>query len=194
MLSTIPCWLNIKSHCFVIAVKILGHSNPEKQLATIRRVTKRNGHFIGLYRGRTRKKMPYIGRTFLRLKISIKSNIFTWCGRKVTILATLCTNRQCYCLPLHMAVRLCPTVDSLQILTCYSCYAIVESVWSEVVFVRYFRKMDRQKFEQRCTIKVCVKLGESATVTYEKLQRSYGEHSLSRAQVFRWHKSFLEGR
>jgi len=53
--------------------------------------------------------------------------------------------------------------------------------------------MDRQKFEQRCAIKFCVKLGESATVTYEKLQRAYEEHSLSRAQVFRWHKSFLEG-
>jgi len=39
-----------------------------------------------------------------------------------------------------------------------------------------------------------VKLGESATVTYEKLQRAYGEHSLSRAQMFRWHKFFLEGR
>src|SRR5215469_18622825 len=54
--------------------------------------------------------------------------------------------------------------------------------------------MDREKFEQRCAIKFCVKLRESATVTYEKLQRAYGEHSLSRAQVFRWHKSFLEGR
>ena len=31
-------------------------------------------------------------------------------------------------------------------------------------------------------------------MTYEKLQRACGEHSLSRAQVFRWHKSFLEGR
>ena len=31
-------------------------------------------------------------------------------------------------------------------------------------------------------------------MTYEKLQRAYGEHSLSRAQVFRWHKPFLEGR
>ena len=31
-------------------------------------------------------------------------------------------------------------------------------------------------------------------MTYEKLQRAYGEHSLSRAQVFRWHKYFLEGR
>ena len=51
--------------------------------------------------------------------------------------------------------------------------------------------MDQQKFEQSCAIKFCGKLGESATVTYEKLQRAYGEHSLSRAQVFRWHKSFL---
>ena len=56
-----------------------------------------------------------------------------------------------------------------------------------------FTKMDRQKFKQRCAIKFCVKLGESATLTYEKLQRAYGEHSLSRAQVFRRHKSFLEG-
>ena len=53
--------------------------------------------------------------------------------------------------------------------------------------------MDRQKFEQRCAIKYCVKLCESATVTYEELQRAYGEHYLSRAQVFRWHNSFLEG-
>ena len=29
-------------------------------------------------------------------------------------------------------------------------------------------------------------------MTYEKLHRAYGEHSVSRAQVFRWHKSFLE--
>ena len=54
--------------------------------------------------------------------------------------------------------------------------------------------MDRQKFEQHCAIKFYAKFGESATMTYEKLQRAYGEHSLSRAQVFRGHKSFLEGR
>jgi len=40
-------------------------------------------------------------------------------------------------------------------------------------------------------MKFCVNLVESATVTYEKLQRAYGEHFLSRAQVFRWHKSFI---
>jgi len=54
--------------------------------------------------------------------------------------------------------------------------------------------MDRQKFEQRCAIKFCVKLGESTTETYGKLQKAYGEHPLSRAQVFKWHKSFVEGR
>jgi len=109
-------------------------------------------------------------------------------------LAMLCTNRQGCCLHLHMAVRLTHAVDSVQVSTCYSCYAIVESVWSEVVFVRCVTKMDRKKFVQSCAIKFCVKLGESATMTYEELQRAYGEHSLSRAQVFRWHKSFLEGR
>ena len=39
----------------------------------------------------------------------------TSCGRKVMRLATLCTNRQCCCLPLHMAVRLTPAVDSVQV-------------------------------------------------------------------------------
>ena len=107
----------------------------------------------------------------------------TWCGRKVMRLAMLCKNWQCCCLPIHMAVRLTPTVDSIQVWTCHSCYAIVESVWSEVVFVRCVMKMNRQKFEQHCAIKFCVKLGESATMNYEKLQRAYGEHSLPRPQV-----------
>jgi len=66
----------------------------------------------------------------------------TRCGRKVMRLATLCTNQQCCCLPLHVAVRLTPAVDSVQVWTYYSCYAIVESVWSEVVFVRCITKMD----------------------------------------------------
>ena len=37
--------------------------------------------------------------------------------------------------------------------------------------------MDWQKFEQCCAIKFCVKLGEPAAVTYEKIQMAYGEHS-----------------
>ncbi|EFN80151.1 Putative uncharacterized protein FLJ37770, partial [Harpegnathos saltator] len=55
-------------------------------------------------------------------------------------------------------------------------------------------KMEQRNLEQRYAIKFCVKLGESASVAFEKLKQAYGKHSLSRAQVFRWHKSFLEGR
>jgi len=54
--------------------------------------------------------------------------------------------------------------------------------------------MEKRNLEQRCAIKFCVKLDENATETYEKLKRAYGEHALSRTQVFRWHKSFLDGR
>jgi len=137
---------------------------------------------------------PNLVRPTFVISVTARTQVrHTWCSRKVMRLTTLCTNRQNCCLPRHMAVRLTPAVDSVQVWTCYSCYAIVESVWSEVMFVRCVTKMDRQKFEQSCAIKFCVKLGESVTVTYGKLQRAYGEHSLSRAQVFRWHKSFLEG-
>jgi hypothetical protein len=107
----------------------------------------------------------------------------TRCGRKVMRLATLCTKRQCCCHLIHMAVKLTPAVDSVQVWSCYNCYTIVESIWSEVVFVRCGTKMDQQKFEQRCAIKFCVKLDESATGAYEKLQKAYGEHSLFMAQV-----------
>jgi hypothetical protein len=54
--------------------------------------------------------------------------------------------------------------------------------------------MEKQNLEQHCTIKFCFKLNENATETYEKLKRAYGEHTLSRTRVFRWHKAFLDGR
>jgi len=38
------------------------------------------------------------------------ATFLAWCGRKVMRLATLCTNQQCCCLPLHLAVRLTPAV------------------------------------------------------------------------------------
>jgi hypothetical protein len=40
---------------------------------------------------------------------------YTGCGRKVMRLVMLCTNRQCCCLPLHMAVGLTPAVDPVQV-------------------------------------------------------------------------------
>jgi len=53
--------------------------------------------------------------------------------------------------------------------------------------------MEKRNLEQHCVIKFCVKLDENATETYEKLKRAYGEHAVSRTQVFRWHKAFLDG-
>ena len=53
--------------------------------------------------------------------------------------------------------------------------------------------MEKRNLEQRCAIQFCVKPNESATETYEKLKRDYGEHTVSRAQVFRWHKACLDG-
>jgi len=41
---------------------------------------------------------------------------------------------------------------------------------------------------------ILCQLNENATETYEKLKRVYGEHAVSRTQVFRWHKAFLDGR
>ena len=54
--------------------------------------------------------------------------------------------------------------------------------------------MEERNFDQRCAIKFCVKLGEIGTETFNKLKQAYGEHALSRSQVFKWYKAFSEGR
>ena len=54
--------------------------------------------------------------------------------------------------------------------------------------------MEERNFEQRCAIKFCVKLGETGIETFNKLKQAYGEHALSRSQVFMWFKAFSEGR
>ncbi|GFS61027.1 uncharacterized protein FLJ37770 [Trichonephila inaurata madagascariensis] len=53
--------------------------------------------------------------------------------------------------------------------------------------------MEQRNLEQRWAIKFCVKLGESASVAFQKLKQAYG-NILFRDEVFRWYKSFLEGR
>jgi hypothetical protein len=40
----------------------------------------------------------------------------------------------------------------------------------------------------------CVKLSDSATTIHRKLQQAFGDDALSRAQAFRWHSMFSEGR
>ena len=48
--------------------------------------------------------------------------------------------------------------------------------------------------EQRVNIKFLIKLGKSATETYNLLTEVYGDQCLSRTQVFEWFKKFKEGR
>ena len=47
---------------------------------------------------------------------------------------------------------------------------------------------------QRVNVKFCVKLGKSATETYDSLKKVYGDERLSCTQVFKWFKRFKEGR
>jgi len=48
--------------------------------------------------------------------------------------------------------------------------------------------------EQRVNVIFCVKLGKSATETYDLLKKVYGDECLSCTQVFEWFKRFKEGR
>ena len=72
--------------------------------------------------------MSVIFRLWLTLKNRM---VTTWCGRKLMRLARLCTNRKRCCLPFTWQL------DSVQVWTCCSCYAMVDSVWSGVCEVRY---------------------------------------------------------
>jgi len=52
----------------------------------------------------------------------------------------------------------------------------------------------QENIEQRYAIKFCVKLNRSATQTFASLTEVYGDATLSRTVVFKWHKAFKEGR
>ena len=48
--------------------------------------------------------------------------------------------------------------------------------------------------EQRYSIKFCVEFKKSATETFAHLTEAYGDATLSRNMVFRWHKALKEDR
>jgi len=52
----------------------------------------------------------------------------------------------------------------------------------------------QEYIEQRYAIKFCVKLNKSATETFASLTEAYGDVTLSRTVVFKWHKAFKESR
>ena len=48
--------------------------------------------------------------------------------------------------------------------------------------------------EELYAIKLCFKLGKTATETYGMLQTAFGLSCMNRASVFEWHKRFKEGK
>jgi len=52
----------------------------------------------------------------------------------------------------------------------------------------------QENIEQWYTLKFCVKLNKSAIKTFAPLTEAYGDATLSRTMVFKWHKAFNEGR
>jgi len=51
-----------------------------------------------------------------------------------------------------------------------------------------------ESIEQRICIKVCFKIGKTATEMYQLLQQAYSEYAMGRIQVFDWFRRFEEGR
>lgn len=54
--------------------------------------------------------------------------------------------------------------------------------------------MNYKRLEQRINIKLCVKLGKSASETLQLLRQAYGAAAMKKTSVFEWHKRFKEGR
>jgi len=63
-----------------------------------------------------------------------------------------------------------------------------------IVFYNLVTFAIEENIEQRYAIKFCVKLNKSATETFASLTEAYGDATLSRTMVFKWHKAFKEGR
>jgi len=63
-----------------------------------------------------------------------------------------------------------------------------------VVFYNLVTFVMQENIEQRYAIKFCVKLNKSATEPFASLTKAYGDATLSRTMVFKWHKAFKEGR
>ena len=63
-----------------------------------------------------------------------------------------------------------------------------------VVFHNLITFAMQENTEQWYAIKFCAKLNKSATETFASLTEAYGDATLSRTMVFKWHKAFKKGR
>jgi hypothetical protein len=59
-----------------------------------------------------------------------------------------------------------------------------------VVFYNLVTFAVQKIIKQGYTIKFCVELNKSATETFASLTEAYGDATLQRAMVFKWHKAF----
>ena len=103
----------------------------------------------------------------------------------------LCTKWQCstslmYIGTLVLTLAACPYLFQLDWLS--------QSCAIAVVFSNLVTFAMQEIIEQRYASKFCVKLNKSATKTFASLTGAYGDATLSRTMVFKWHKAFKEGR
>jgi len=63
-----------------------------------------------------------------------------------------------------------------------------------VVFYNLVTFAMQENIKQLHATKFCVKLNKSVTETFASLTEAYGDATLSRTMVFKWHKAFKEGR
>ena len=119
--------------------------------------------------------------------------IHTWFVPKVSVLIFLCTNWQCsisliYIGMLVVTLTACPYLFQLDWLS-QSCATAV-CVWSCFLTSLLLRC---RKITNNGTPSNCVKLNKSATETFASLTEAYGDSTLSRTMVLKWHKAFKEG-
>ena len=62
-----------------------------------------------------------------------------------------------------------------------------------VMFYNLIMFAMQENIKQQYAIKFWVKLNKSATEMFASLTKAYGDATLSRTMVFKWHKAFKEG-
>jgi hypothetical protein len=61
-----------------------------------------------------------------------------------------------------------------------------------IVLVKFFRRVEFLKKEQRAAIKFCVKLKKTTTETFQMMKSACIEERLPRTNVFEWHEMSKE--
>ena len=120
--------------------------------------------------------------------------IYMWFVPKVSVLIFLCTNWQCILVDVYWYIG-----SDLGCMSILVSTGLVEPVvryccLCMVVFSNLVTFAMQENIEQRYAVKFCVKLNKSATETFASLTEAYGDATLSRTMVFKWHKAFKESR